>query len=92
MVGAVNWSEIFQKVTARGADVEAVRALIEGYGTSIEPVTQADAEMAAGMWAPGSPLSLGDRLCLALAQRLEVQVLTADRAWGESEGIVQIRE
>ncbi|WP_319993753.1 PIN domain-containing protein [Deinococcus aetherius] len=26
-------------------------------------------------------LSLGDRYCLALAQRLGVPVLTADRAW-----------
>ena len=26
-------------------------------------------------------LSLGDRLCLALAMRLELPVVTADRAW-----------
>jgi PIN domain nuclease of toxin-antitoxin system len=43
------------------------------------------------MWRPGSGLSLGDRLCLALAQRLDADVLTADRAWGEEGLIRQIR-
>jgi PIN domain nuclease of toxin-antitoxin system len=40
-----------------------------------------DAEAAAAMWQEGTPLSLADRLCLALAERLELPVLTADRAW-----------
>jgi PIN domain nuclease of toxin-antitoxin system len=36
-------------------------------------------------------LSLGDRLCLALASRRGEDALTADRAWGTGPGIVQIR-
>jgi PIN domain nuclease of toxin-antitoxin system len=36
-------------------------------------------------------LSLADRLCLALAERLSAEVLTADRAWGRAGRIRQIR-
>ncbi len=38
----------------------------------------------AGLLSPltkGAGLSLGDRACLALAQRLGLPALTADRAW-----------
>jgi len=38
-----------------------------------------------------SGLSPGDRLCLALARRLEATVWTADNAWGTSEAVRQIR-
>ena len=91
MVGAANWAEIAQKVPAAGADWNAARAWLLSYDLRIEPVTAADAEHAAATWRRSSGLSLGDRLCLALADRLDVPALTADRAWGESERIVQIR-
>ena len=40
-------------------------------------------ERAADLWQPtrGAGLSLGDRACLALARRLDVTAVTADRAW-----------
>lgn len=89
--GAANWSEVAQKVIARGASMEATRRLLSGYGLSIEPVTSTDAEVAARMWVDKPSLSLADRLCLALAERLGVPVLTADTAWGTAGGIHQIR-
>lgn len=91
VVGAANWSEVAQKVRASGADWGVARGLLSSYELAVEPVSQSDAEAAAEMWKRGSGLSLGDRLCLALAQRLQLTVLTADRAWGESDRIVQIR-
>ncbi len=91
VVGAANWAEAAQKVTAHGGDWAIATALIKSYGVSVEPVSRADAERAAAIWYAGSPLSLGDRLCLALADRLEAKVFTADHAWGESEQIIQIR-
>jgi len=36
-------------------------------------------------------LSLADRLCLALGERLDAEVLTADRSWGSGGRIQQIR-
>ena len=51
------------------------------YGVRIEPVTAGDAEWAARRRRSGEGLSLADRLCLALAERLDTEVFTADTAW-----------
>ena len=88
---AVNWSEVAQKVIAAGRDWDLARALLMSYGIGVEAVTGADAELAARRWARRSGLSLADRLCLALADRLGVVAWTADTAWGDDEGIHQIR-
>ncbi|MGH8979394.1 MAG: type II toxin-antitoxin system VapC family toxin [Acidimicrobiales bacterium] len=89
--GAANWSEVGQKVRGHGRDWPLARSLLLSYGLTIEPVTQQDAERAAKVWREGEGLSLADRLCLALGDRLDVPVLTADRKWGASERIRQIR-
>ncbi|GAB2512350.1 type II toxin-antitoxin system VapC family toxin [Paramicrobacterium agarici] len=91
VVGAANWSEVAQKVRSRGADWALARSLLMSYGLRVESVSMSDAEIAAEHWIRGSGLSLADRLCLALAERLHESVLTADRAWGESEQIKQLR-
>ncbi|WP_425545949.1 PIN domain-containing protein [Agromyces neolithicus] len=51
------------------------------YPLTVEPVGLDDAERAAELWAEASEFSLADRLCLALAERLETVALTADAAW-----------
>ena len=89
--GAANWSEVAQKVIAAGRDWHLVRALLESYAVRIEPVVIEDAEWAAGRWRRGEGLSLGDRLCMALAERLDTEVLTADQAWGTADRVKQIR-
>lgn len=86
-----SWSEAAQKVLAAGGDWELAGALLGAYGLEVEPVQVADAEWAARRWQPGEGLSLGDRLCLALAARLDAVAVTADRSWGDGEGIRQIR-
>lgn len=88
---AATWSETAQKVLARRADWELARALLAGYGLTVEPVLAGDAERAARMWRAGSGLSLGDRLCLATAHRLGAVVWTADTAWGNELPVRQIR-
>lgn len=89
--GAANWAEVAQKVRAAGRDWDLVRALLRSYDVSVEPVTVADAEWAAERWRRGDGLSLADRLCLGLAERLDVEVLTADRAWGDAGRVRQLR-
>lgn len=89
--GAANWSEVAQKLLAAGRDWDLVRALLVSYSVTVEPVTGPDAEWAAHRWQTGEGLSLGDRLCLALAERLDVDVLTADRTWGRAGRVRQIR-
>jgi len=88
---AANWAEVAQKVTSNGRNWELSRGLLDSFSVSVEPVTRADAEVAAKLWAQDQSLSLGDRLCIALSIRLEAVALTADRAWGTSERIKQIR-
>ena len=88
---AANWSETAQKVSQRGADWRLSRGLLLDYGLSVEPVGVVDAERAAGLWRFGSPLSLSDRLCLALGERLSAIVWTANASWGSSATVRQIR-
>ncbi len=91
VVGTANLSEVAQKVRARGGDWELAAALLDSYELEVEPVNRIDAERAAELWRRGARLSLADRLCLALGERLDVAVLTADRAWGDQGRIRQIR-
>ena len=91
LCGAANWSEAAQKVAAAGRDWSLARALLLSYGIQVEPVTVLDAEWAARRWRRGGGLSLADRLCLALAERLDLVALTADGAWGAAGRVKQIR-
>lgn len=89
-VSAANWSEAAQKLDAAGVWTVA-RALLLSFPLGVEPVTIDDAEAAAALGSRGSGLSLGDRLCLALAARLGVDALSADSAWFELPGVVPVR-
>ena len=89
--GAANWSEVAQKVHAHGRNWDLARSLLASYGLRVEPVTAADAERAARRWVRGAGLSLADRLCMALGDRLDADVWTADQGWGTAERIRQIR-
>lgn len=91
VMSAANWSEVAQKVLARGGEWSISRALLLSYGLIVEAVSRNDAETAAALWRRGSGMSLADRLCLALGERLEIEVLTADTAWGDDGRVRQIR-
>ncbi len=88
--GAANWSEVAQKIAAHGRDWSLARSLLLSWDLTIEPVSPTDAERAAQRWSPRTPLSLADRLCLALADRQLATAWTADRAW-DDERARQIR-
>jgi ribonuclease VapC len=90
VISAANWSEVAQKVRRAGA-WEVSRALLLSYPVQIAAVTVDDAEAAAATWMPGSALSLADRLCLALAARLELPALSADRSWFSLDGVIPVR-
>jgi hypothetical protein len=88
---AANWSDVAQKVIAAGRDWDLSRALLTSNDLTVEPVVAADAEWAARRWTRGEALSLADRLCLALGNRLDVEVWTADQTWGSDGRVRQIR-
>lgn len=86
LIGAANWSEVLQKARQHGAPTGVVARLLTSFGLRVLEVTADDAERAADLWQPASPLSLGDRLCLALGLRTGLPVATADDAWRDFDG------
>ena len=89
-VSAVNLAEVLSKLADRGADPEAAVAALTARGllgaaVAVEPFSAADAVAAARLrpLTRAEGLSLGDRACLATAQRLGLAALTADRRWAQ---------
>jgi ribonuclease VapC len=81
IIGAANWSEVLQKARQHGGQPGLVARLLRSFGLRVADVIAEDAERAATLWHAESPLSLADRLCLALGLRLGLAVATADAAW-----------
>lgn len=81
-VSAVNLSEVAAVLVRHQRDVDVILRAVTAQVT-VEPFTTEDALAAAALWGPTrkTGLSLGDRACLALAQRLGVPAVTADREW-----------
>jgi len=79
--GAANWAEVAQKAEHLPQRWDVSREILRSYGLTVIPVLEADADRAAALWKAGEALSLADRLCLALSERLGLPALTADRAW-----------
>lgn len=82
-MSAVNLSEVVAKLTDHGMPADAARTALDGLPIEVHPFDR-DAAYAAGELrrvTRGAGLSLGDRACLALAMRLGVPAVTADRAW-----------
>lgn len=83
-ITVVNLAEVLSTLAQHGQDPEAAFAILNGGGAiEVVPVTAADAVEAAKLrpLTARAGLSLADRLCLAVAKRLDVTVLTADQAW-----------
>lgn len=80
-LSSANLAEILTVVERNGGDSEQIFLDIVALGVEITPVSTAHARMAAQIWKkyPRLNLSLGDRLCLALAFDLRADVLTSDR-------------
>ena len=83
VMSVANQAEVIAKAMDRGAETEAIKTILADLAYSVVDIPVSDGEQAG--WMRGVTrsigLSLGDRLCLALAQRLKARVLTADRAW-----------
>lgn len=93
IVGAPNWSETWQKLQQHGADADRATRRLRVLGLRVEPLTAGDAVAAARLWTRTrrAGLSLGDRCCLALAERLGCPVITAETAWAELDLDLTVR-
>src|SRR5262249_38253411 len=84
-LASVNAAEVVTRLIREGVAMETARLMVIGLGCQVVPVDVElglrAGELAAAIARRG--LSLGDRVCLALAEREDATVLTADRAWRE---------
>ena len=88
-VSSVNWAEVMQKARQRGLDSVVTAAGLYGQGLQVVAFSLADAEMVAALWERTRDLglSLADRACLALAERLHLPAVIADREWQSVGGV-----
>lgn len=84
-ISVVNLAEVLTVVAFRGERPDAYEELLRTMGVEVAPVTNAQAIDAAVLrpLTARLGLSLGDRLCLALARERRLPVLTAERRWLE---------
>jgi PIN domain nuclease of toxin-antitoxin system len=90
-MSSAQWAEVAGAYCEEPSGWALVSALLTHFGVTVEPVLAVDGARAGLMRRTHPGLSLGDRLCLATAERLQAEVLTADKAWGFEAPIRQIR-
>lgn len=80
---AVNLGEVVGHFARNGAAEAEIRRVLDPLPVERVPLDEGLAYMAGLLLAvtKSAGLSFGDRSCLALARRLGVKALTADRAW-----------
>jgi len=88
VMNVVNWAEVLTKLADLGQNPDEVRLRLVRQGVlgSALLLWPLDEDMALEIAklrgsTRSSGLSLGDRACIALGQRLRLPILTADRAW-----------
>jgi PIN domain nuclease of toxin-antitoxin system len=91
-VSTVNLSEVAAVLVRHERDAESILRAVTAQVT-VEPFTTEDALAAAALWAQtrATGFSLGDRACLALAQRLRAPAVTVDREWATVDVGITIR-
>ena len=90
VIGAANLAEVLARLQGV-VQRSLTEAILVGSVVRSEAVSADDARRSADIKDSAPGLSLGVRLCLALADRRDDVVLTADQAWGKSDRILQIR-
>lgn len=97
-IHAVNLAEVVRKMISNGMPPAEVQALLEDLHLAvIEEFGQAQAYVAGQLAAENLRLglSLGDSVCLTVAERMGMTAVTADRRWSGLQGrdvkILQIR-
>jgi PIN domain nuclease of toxin-antitoxin system len=82
-LSTVNLAEVFSKLLEQSVSAEQADSIIYRYGFAVAPFDE-DLARRTGALRPITKalgLSLGDRCCLALAQREALPVFTTDRNW-----------
>jgi ribonuclease VapC len=91
-ISAVNVCEVLSKLHDDGLNEEQAQAAVAVMDLRVVPFDGLQARTAARLrsMTRHAGLSLGDRACLALADRLGYPVVTADRVWASLEVGIEI--
>ena len=93
LVSTVNYAEVVAKLVERGGTTAAAQAALLSVALTTVDFDSALAVRTGGLRGETlrRGLSLGDRACLALAEREGVPALTGDRSWVGAVSSVDIR-
>lgn len=83
IISAVNAAEVATKLVDAGTEADKTTEFIQRLGLRVAPFQEVDVEATARLRqrSKKAGLSLGDRACLALAERIGAPAITADRQW-----------
>ena len=85
IMSAVNAAEVVAKLVDGGATAADAGESLDRLGVRLLPFEAVDVLPSADLRRASRDLSLGDRACLALADRLSVAAVTGDRLWADLE-------
>lgn len=93
VVSAVNYAEVVSKLAERGVSLADIKEALTSINTRVIDFDLLLAERAGTlrMETRHLGLSLGDRACLALAERERVPALTCDRSWVGAVSTIEVR-
>ncbi|MBF0871536.1 PIN domain-containing protein [Gluconobacter japonicus] len=91
-ISAINLQEIVSKAVDKGVPAEGVSELIAALRLDVRPLDH-NLALTAGLMRDATKrvgLSHGDRTCLALAKKMGLPAVTADRAWAEIADVIGV--
>lgn len=93
LLSTANLIEIQSKLILNGATPDLAWHSVASFQCDICPLDAEQARLAGGMarMAKSLGLSLGDRVCIALAMQRNATVYTADRAFGGMKALAKIQ-
>lgn len=93
LISTVNYCEVVAHYARLDAAADDIRAMLSTLPMDLVPVDENVAFEAGMMRRAGEAigLSLGDRICLALAKTRACPVLTADKAWKTVAGELGVK-
>jgi len=87
LISTVNYAEVVSKLVELGATLDRARAILRAIDIGVVEFDRPMAERVGELRAPTRRLglSLGDRACIALAERMKSPALTADQRWAQAD-------
>lgn len=91
-ISAANLCEVVSRLMDKGQTLYSAQRIVGSLALKVEPVDEAQSYAAAALRTSTrkAGLSVGDRICVALASRMGVPVVTADKAWAQLDLGVEV--